>query len=83
MTSGTKAQVRRSLIVMSGLVFLDVRAFGKRNLFQVIETSLSYDLNKFINLNVYYSHIFGGGIVRSIFAGDQADFGYVEVLFKL
>ena len=58
-------------------------AFGKRNLFQVIETSLSYDLNKFINLNVYYGHIFGGGIVRSIFAGDQADFGYVELLFKL
>ena len=35
------------------------------------------------NLNVYYGHIFGGGVVRSIFAGDQADFGYVEVLFKL
>ena len=50
---------------------------------QVIETTLSYDFNKFINLNVYYGHIFGGGVVRSIFAGDQADFGYVEVLFKL
>jgi hypothetical protein len=57
--------------------------FGKRNLFQVIETTLSYDFNQFINLNVYYGHIFGGGVVRSIFAGDQADFGYVEVLFKL
>lgn len=57
--------------------------FGKRNLFQVIETSLSYDVNKLINLNLYYGHIFGGGVVRSIFAGDQADFGYVEVLFKL
>jgi hypothetical protein len=52
-------------------------------LLQVIETTLSYDFNKFINLNVYYGHIFGGGVVRSIFAGDQADFGYVEVLFKL
>lgn len=56
---------------------------GKRNLFQIIETTLSYDFNKFINLNVYYGHLFGGGVVRSIFAGDQADFGYVELLFKL
>jgi hypothetical protein len=57
--------------------------FGKRNLFQVIETSLSYDLNKFINLNLYYGHLFGGGVIQAIFAGKQADFGYLEVQFKL
>jgi hypothetical protein len=57
--------------------------FGKRNLFQVIETSLSYDLYKTVNVNVYYGHAFGGGAVRALFTGDQADFGYVEVTVKL
>lgn len=57
--------------------------FRQRNLFQVVETSLSYDVNKYINLNLYYSHLFGGGAVHSIFADDHADFGYVEMLFKL
>jgi hypothetical protein len=56
--------------------------FSKRNLFQVIETSLSYDVDKFVNVNFYYSHVFGG-IIHAIFAGKQADFGYVEVIFKL
>ncbi|MGE4095845.1 MAG: hypothetical protein AB7G75_33950 [Candidatus Binatia bacterium] len=57
--------------------------FGHRNLFQVIETTLSYDVNASINVNFYYAHASGGGVVRSIFAGTQANFGYIEVVMKL
>jgi len=57
--------------------------FGRRELFRLIETSFSIDVTKFVNVNFYYGHIFGDSIVRTIFAKDQADFGYVEVMFKL
>ncbi|MBI3302754.1 MAG: alginate export family protein [Deltaproteobacteria bacterium] len=56
---------------------------SRRDLFRVLETSFSYDWSKSVNLSLYYSHVFGGSVVRSIFAGDQADFGYVEVTLKL
>lgn len=58
-------------------------ALGQRNLFRVLETSLSYDWSKALNLSLYYGHVFGGGVVRVLFAGDQADFGYIEVTLKL
>ena len=57
--------------------------FGRRELFRVLEASLSYDVNTFLNVNVYYVHVFGGGVARALFAGDQADFGYIEMHFKL
>lgn len=57
--------------------------FGRRELFRLIETSFSLDLTKYVNVNFYYGHVFGDSIVRAIFAEDQADFGYVEVIFKL
>lgn len=58
-------------------------ANGHHNLFQVIETSLGYDWNEHINTNVYYGHIFGGGVVNDIFDGNQADFGYFEFTLRL
>jgi hypothetical protein len=57
--------------------------FGHQDLFRLVETSLSYDLTTFLNVNVYYVHVFGGRAVRAIFAGDQADFGYIEMVLKL
>ena len=58
-------------------------AFGHRDLFQMVETSLSYDVSQWLTLSVYYGHVFGGSVVRALFAGDQADFGYLEVTLKL
>ena len=58
-------------------------AFGHRDLFRMVETSLSYDVSKWLALSVYYGHVFGGSVVRALFAGDQADFGYLEVTLKL
>jgi hypothetical protein len=66
-----------------GVGFPGRRAFGHRDLFQVLETSLSYDWSPAINVSLYYGHVFGGRVVRAIFAGDQADFGYIEVTLTL
>lgn len=67
----------------TGFGFPGRPVFGHRDLFRVVETSLSYDLTPFLNVSLYYAHVFGGRAIRAIFAGDQADFGYVEVLLKL
>jgi hypothetical protein len=58
-------------------------ANGHHNLFQVLETSISYDWNRHVNTNVYYGHVFGGGVVESLFQSDDADFGYMEFTLRL
>ncbi|HYD48180.1 MAG TPA: alginate export family protein [Terriglobales bacterium] len=58
-------------------------ANGRRNLFQLVETTLSYDWTSYLNTNLYYTHVFGGAAVEEIFAGDDADFGYLEIVLKL
>jgi alginate export protein len=58
-------------------------AKGHRDLFQVIETSLGYDWSAHFTTSVYYAHLFGGAIVRGLFAGDDANFGYLEATIKL
>lgn len=57
--------------------------FGKRALFQIIETTLSYNLNKHINIQLFFSHIFGDSIIDQIFSGNDANFGYIEVTPKI
>ena len=57
--------------------------FGKRTLFQIIETTLSYNLNKHINIQLFFSHIFGDSIIDQIFSGNDANFGYIEVTLKI
>lgn len=58
-------------------------AFGKRDLFRVVESQLTYAWSPALEFTVYYAHIFGGDVVRKIFAGDQGDFAYLEVILKL
>jgi hypothetical protein len=65
-----------------GFGFAGRPAFGERNLFRVLETSLTYAWSPHLECTVYYAHVFGDAVVRKIFAGDQADFGYVELLLK-
>ena len=66
-----------------GFGYVGRPAAGRQDLLRLVETSLSYDWNQYVNLSLYYTHVFGGSVVRSIFAGDHADFGYIEVTFKL
>ena len=56
--------------------------FGKRDLFQIIETSVSYNLTKHININVFFAHVFGDSIVDRIYPDDSANFGYIETTLK-
>jgi hypothetical protein len=58
-------------------------ASGHHDLMRVIETSVSYDWNRWLTIRTYYGHLFGDSVVRSIFAGDQADFGFIEVTLRL
>jgi hypothetical protein len=58
-------------------------ANGHHNLFQVVESSIGYDWNSHINTNIYYGHLFGGGVVDGIYTGDDGDFGYLEFTLRL
>ncbi len=58
-------------------------AGGREDLFRVVETSLNYDWNPHFGVGVYYGHLFGGSVIRSILKGDQADFGFVEATIKI
>lgn len=58
-------------------------AFGKRDLFRVVESQLTYAWSPALEFTVYYAHIFGNDVVRKIFVGEQGDFAYLEVILKL
>ncbi len=66
-----------------GFGFSGRPASNLHELFTVLETSLGYDWNSYLNTGLYYGHVFGGGVIRNIFAGDDADFGYFEMTLKL
>lgn len=58
-------------------------AFDEHDLFRVVENQLTYAWSPALEFTVYYAHLFGGDVVRKIFANDQADFAYLEVILKL
>ncbi|HXG18138.1 MAG TPA: alginate export family protein [Methylomirabilota bacterium] len=58
-------------------------AFGHRDLFRVLENSVTYDWNKYVSFTVYYGHVFGQDVVQAIYKEDDANFGYIEVTLKL
>ena len=58
-------------------------ASGHHDLMYVVETSFNYDWSSSLAIGVYYGHLFGGGVVRSIIQGDQADSGFLEFTVRL
>ncbi len=66
-----------------GFGFSGRPAFSKRDLFRVVESQLTYAWSPALECTVYYAHIFTGDVARKIFASDQADFAYLEVILKL
>jgi hypothetical protein len=58
-------------------------SFGHRDLFRVVESQVTYAWNPALEFTLYYGHLFGGDVVRKIFANDHADFAYLEVVLKL
>lgn len=66
-----------------GFGYVGRPAFGKRGLFQIIETSLSYNVTQNININVFFAHVFGDSIVDRIYSGTDANFGYIELMLNI
>lgn len=66
-----------------GFGYVGRPAFGKRGLFQIIESTLNYTVNKHVNVNVFFAHVFGDSIVDRIFPGNDANFGYIEMTLKI
>jgi len=57
-------------------------SLGNKSLLNLIEFTISYNLTKNLNLNAYYSHLFGNEVVQEIYRGDDADFWYLEAKLK-
>ena len=81
-TSGTR-ELGQRLKIGSRLWLCWSAHFGKRALFQIIETTFNYNLNKRINIQLFFSHVFGDSIVDQIFSGDDANFRYLEVTLQI
>jgi hypothetical protein len=60
--------------------FHSIRLTEGRDLYY---TGLVYDWNAHLSTIAYYGHLFGGGVIRSLFDRDDADFGYVEATVRL
>ena len=55
---------------------------GRRELARLVDASIAVDLAKHLSCNTYYGHTFGEGVVRTTFAGAEADYGYVELVLS-
>lgn len=50
------------------------------DLARVLEVAPAYNFSKYLAANLYYGHVFGGDVIKSIYGGDgSSDFFYVEV----
>ncbi len=67
----------------TGFGYVGRPVFGKHDLFQIIETSLNYTVNRHVNVNIFFAHVFGDSIVDRIFVGDGASFGFIEMTLKV
>jgi hypothetical protein len=56
---------------------------GENSLMEVLETQLSYNWNDYITTTAYYGHGFGEDVVGADFTNKDANYGYLEVTFKL
>ncbi len=57
-------------------------SLGHRDLMRVVETQVAYQWGAHVGMVLYYGHEFGQGVVRSIFQGKDADYGFVEATLK-
>lgn len=55
-----------------------INAKGRQDLSYLTDLELSYAVNKYLTLYSYYGHAIGQGVVSANFAGNNADYGYLE-----
>jgi hypothetical protein len=52
---------------------------GSRDLARLYDVSLDYTINPHWSATVYYGRVIGGDVIRSIYPGTNANFGYLEM----
>jgi len=62
--------------------FSGAPAGGHRELAHLVDLSVNAKLHDHVSLGVYYGHAFGRAVVRTSFAGTDADYGFVELTFR-
>jgi hypothetical protein len=62
--------------------FAGFQAAGRRELAHVAEIGVSVALTQRLSFYGFYAHAFGQGVVDATFAGNDADYGYLELTFK-
>lgn len=55
---------------------------GRRDLARVVDASVTAAVHRRLTLYGYYGRAMGGDVVRGVFAGDRADYGYLEATFR-
>jgi hypothetical protein len=55
-----------------------INANGRHELSYLTDLALTYSFNRHMSVYGFYGHAFGQGVVSSNFAGNNADYGYIE-----
>ena len=56
---------------------------GKSELAKVVDVSMKYEINKYLSITGYYSHVFGGEVIDKLHTEDEdSDFFYLEGAVK-
>jgi hypothetical protein len=55
---------------------------GKHELGHLVDFSVGVDVCPGFSANAYYGRTFGESVVRSNFSGEDADYGYIELMFR-
>lgn len=62
--------------------FAGTPSTGQRDLARLIDASATAVVHRRVSLYGYYGRALGGDVVRGIFAGDRAEYGYLEATFR-
>src|SRR5262249_39624983 len=62
--------------------YTGITSNGHRQLAYLVDLSWGVVVHEHVTLNPYYGHAFGQEVVSSSFAGANADYGYLEVLYR-
>lgn len=57
-------------------------ANGRHRLAQLVDIGITWQAHDRVTLGGYYGHAFGGGVVRQTYAGEDVDYGFVEVTLR-
>jgi Alginate export len=62
--------------------FSGIPAGGQHDLAQAVDVAVSLGPWRRLWLNAYYGHAFEGSVIRNTFEANDADYGYLELVFR-